>query len=165
MQPGVKSHPAEYPHVERSSKMADDPTRDAKPFDPMEPWRGVRDIYMDAWAKTMVDMVNSEAYAQASGAMLDTYLTVSTPFREAIEKAMLKTLEQLAMPSRADVVSIAERMTNIEMRLDDMDAKLDNVLRLIAPPGASPRMEAARAPQKKKAAKTQQAKSAKRGKK
>ena len=146
--------------------MGDEPTQNGKRFDPMEPWRGVRDIYMDAWAKTMVDMVNSEAYAQASGAMLDSYLTVSTPFREAIEKAMLKTLEQLAMPSRADIVSIAERMTNIEMRLDDMDAKLDNVLRLIAPPGASPHTEPARAPQqKKKATKTQQAKSAKRGKK
>jgi hypothetical protein len=82
--------------------MGDEPTQNGKRFDPMEPWRGVRDIYMDAWAKTMVDMVNSEAYAQASGAMLDSYLTVSTPFREAIEKAMLKTLEQLAMPSRAD---------------------------------------------------------------
>ena len=111
--------------------MANDPTRDAKRFDPMEPWRGMRDIYMDAWGKTMVDMVNSEAYAQASGAMLDSYLTISAPFREAIEKAMLKPLEQLAMPSRADVVSIAERMTNIEMRLDDLDAKLDNIQRLI----------------------------------
>ena len=104
--------------------MADE-ANGAKKFDPMEPWRGVRDVYLDAWAKTMVDMVNTEAYAQASGAMLDSYLTVSTPFREAVEKAMLKTLEQLAMPSRADVVSIAERMTNIEMRLDDLDAKLD----------------------------------------
>ena len=64
--------------------------------------------------------------------MLDTYLTVSTPFREAVEKAMLKTLEQLAMPSRADVVSIAERMTNIEMRLDDLDAKLDVIRNLMA---------------------------------
>ena len=95
----------------------------------MEPWRAVRDVYMDAWAKTMVDMVNSEAYAQATGTMLDTYLTVSAPFREAVEKAMLKTLEQLAMPSRADVLSIAERMTNIEMRLDDLDAKLDAIQR------------------------------------
>jgi hypothetical protein len=137
MRPGVKSHPAEYPHVEGNSKMADDKTRDVKPFDPMEPWRGMRDIYMDAWGKTMVDMVNSEAYAQASGAMLDGYLTISAPFREAIEKAMLKTLEQLAMPSRADVVSIAERMTNIEMRLDDLDAKLDNIQRLIVPVGAA----------------------------
>ena len=96
----------------------------------MEPWRGMRDVYLDAWAKTMVDMVNSEAYAQATGAMLDTYLTVSAPFREAVEKAMLKTLEQLAMPTRADIVSIAERMTNIEMRLDDLDAKLDAMLKL-----------------------------------
>ncbi len=108
-----------------------DEAKDAKPFDPMEPWRGVRDVYLDAWAKTMVDMVNTEAYAQATGTMLDTYLTVSTPFREAVEKAMLKTLEQLAMPSRADVVSIAERMTNIEMRLDDLDAKLDVIRNLI----------------------------------
>jgi len=30
------------------------------------------------------------------------------------------------------VVSIAERMTNIEMRLDDLDAKLDQIRNLIA---------------------------------
>lgn len=108
--------------------MGDEPTNDGKRFDPMEPWRGMRDAYLDAWAKSMVGTVNSEAYAQAAGTMLDTYLSVSAPFREAIEKAMLKTLEQLSMPTRADVVSIAERMTNIEMRLDDLDAKLDQLV-------------------------------------
>jgi hypothetical protein len=105
--------------------MAEETKNGAKPFDPMEPFRGMRDAYMDVWARTMVDMVNSEAYAQATGTMLDTYLTVSGPFREAVEKAMLKTLEQLAMPSRADITSLAERMTHIELRLDDLDAKLD----------------------------------------
>ena len=123
-----------------------DEAKGAKQFDPMEPWRGVRDVYMDAWAKTMVDMVNTDAYAQATGTMLDTYLTVSTPFREAVEKAMLKTLEQLAMPSRADVVSIAERMTNIEMRLDDLDAKLDVIRNLIASSGTPSRTAPASAP-------------------
>lgn len=118
-----------------------DEAKGAKPFDPMEPWRGMRDVYLDAWAKTMVDMVNTEAYAQATGTMLDTYLTASAPFREAVEKAMLKTLEQLAMPTRADVVSIAERMTNIEMRLDDLDAKLDSIRNLIASVGANLRPE------------------------
>jgi hypothetical protein len=144
--------------------MAEDPTHDGKRLDPMEPWRAARDIYMDAWGKTMVDMVNSEAYAQATGAMLDSYMTVSAPFREAVEKAMLKTLEQLAMPSRADVVSIAERMTNIEMRLDDLDAKLDNIQRLIVQVGAAPRPQAVRAPQPSKK-KTIKAKQSKRGKK
>ncbi len=144
--------------------MAEDLAGDGKRFDPMEPWKGVRDIYMDAWGKTMVDMVNSEAYAQATGAVLDTYLTVSAPFREAVEKAMLKTLEQLAMPTRADVVSIAERMTNIEMRLDDLDAKLDGIQRLIVQAAGGPRAEQRKAqqPSKPQAGKK---KKAKRGKK
>ena len=105
--------------------MVDEAKNGAKPFDPMEAFRGMREAYMDVWAKTMVDMVNSEAYAQATGTMLDTYLTVSAPFREAVEKAMVKTLEQMAMPSRVDITSLAERMTHIELRLDDLDAKLD----------------------------------------
>jgi hypothetical protein len=119
---------------------------------------------MDAWSKAMVDMVNTEAYAQATGTMLDTYLTVSAPFREALEKAMIKTLEQLAMPSRADVLSIAERMTNIEMRLDDLDAKLDAIHALLARAVAAPPRKPSRGPQPtdKKAAKS---KKAKRGKK
>jgi hypothetical protein len=142
--------------------MGEESSNDGKRSDPMEPWRGMRDAYLDAWAKSMVEMVNTEAYAQATGTILDTYLSVSAPFREAIEKAMLKTLEQLSMPSRADVASIAERMTSIEMRLDDMEAKLDTIQRL-AQSGAALRSQPARAPQKsKKAAK---AKPAKRGKK
>jgi polyhydroxyalkanoic acid synthase PhaR subunit len=145
--------------------VAEDPTHDGKPFDPMEPWRAARDIYMDAWGKTMVDMVNSEAYAQATGAMLDSYMTVSAPFREAVEKAMLKTLEQLAMPSRADVVSIAERITNIEMRLDDLDAKLDTIQRLIVQAGVAPRPQAGKTHKKKTTKATQAATRAKRGKK
>ena len=144
--------------------MAEDPTHDGKRVDPMEPWRGMRDIYMAAWGKTMVDMVNSEAYAQSTGAMLESYMTVSAPFREAVEKAMLKTLEQMGMPSRADVLSIAERMTNIEMRLDDLDAKLDNIQRLIVTVGAGRRSKAGKAPQPSKK-KTMKAKPAKRGKK
>jgi polyhydroxyalkanoic acid synthase PhaR subunit len=147
----------------KGAGMAEDPFRDNKPFDPMEPWRGVRDVYMDAWAKSMVEMVNSDAYAQATGAMLDTYLTASAPFREALEKTMLKTLEQLAMPSRADVISIAERMTNIEMRLDDMEAKLDAIQQLIAKSVAP--SQRTRTPQSTKKKPAVKSKSMKRGKK
>jgi hypothetical protein len=77
---------------------------------------------------------------------------------------MLKTLEQLAMPSRADVVSIAERMTNIEMRLDDLDAKLDNIQRLVVQAGAAPRVQPGKALQSTKK-RTTKMKPVKRGKK
>ena len=143
--------------------MGEAPNSKGKGFDPMEPWRGVRDVYLDSWAKTMVEMVNSEAYAQATGAMLDSYLTVSAPFRETVEKAMLKTLEQLAMPSRADIVAIAERMTNIEMRLDDLDAKLDGMLRSVAHAGAPSRPQVRSSTQAAK--KSSRSKQTKKGKK
>lgn len=97
------------------------------PFDPSGAWRNMRDTYMDAWSKAMIDAVNSEEYARAVGTMLDSYLTVSAPFRQAIERTMTQVLTQLNMPTRSDVTSLAERLTNIEMRLDDLDAKLDTI--------------------------------------
>lgn len=120
-----------------------------KEFDPMGAFRDVRDIYLDAWSKTMVDAVNTEAYAKASGSMLDTYLTASSPFREALEKTMRQALQQLSMPSRADFVSLAERLTNVEMKLDDIDAKLDQFVMVFKQPASvsrAPRRDQRAAP-------------------
>ena len=80
-----------------------------------------------AMAKAMVEAVNTEGYAQATGAMLENSLTISAPFRDAMEKSMLQVLQQLSMPSRQDFAALADRFTNMEMRLDDMDAKLDRI--------------------------------------
>jgi hypothetical protein len=119
----------------------------AKPVDPFEPFRGVRDACLDAMSKAMIDAVNTEGYAQATGAMLDYYLTASSPFREALEKAMTQTLLRLSLPSRQEVAALAERFTNVEMRLDDLDAKLDRILKATAGPG-----QAAKEPKRSRAA-------------
>src|SRR5262245_4020592 len=95
------------------------------PFDPTGMLKSMRDAGMDAWSKMMIQLVNSEAYAQATGTMLDAWLTTSAPFRKAIESTMTQVLAQLNMPTRTDVIGLAERLTNIEMRLDDLEAKLD----------------------------------------
>jgi len=119
---------------------------------PSDPFREMRDTYLDAWSKTMVDAVNSEAYAKASGMMLNTYLSTSSPFREAVEKVMLQALQQFSMPSRADLISLADRTINIEMRLDDMDAKLDRIEKLLTKPAPTKRSrtpQAARGSKKK----------------
>lgn len=99
------------------------------PFDPTGMLKNMRDANMDAWAKMMVELVQSEAYAESTGAMLDAWLTSSGPFRKAIESSMAQAMAQLNLPSRDDVTRIAERLTNIEMRLDDLDARLDEELR------------------------------------
>jgi hypothetical protein len=97
----------------------------------------MRDAYLDAMAKAMVEAVNSEGYAQATGAMLDGYLTASAPFREALEKTMVQALQQLSLPSRQELAVLADRFTNVEMRLDDLDAKLDQIAKLSAAARAS----------------------------
>jgi len=95
------------------------------PFDPTGMLKSMRDSNLDAWSKMMIQLVNSDPYAQATGTMLDAWLSASVPFRKALEATMTQVLTKLNMPTRSDVTSLAERLTNIEMRLDDLDAKLD----------------------------------------
>jgi len=33
----------------------------SKPFDPLEAWRNLRDVSLDAWAKAMTEAVNTQA--------------------------------------------------------------------------------------------------------
>src|SRR5215472_9382426 len=94
-------------------------------------WKSMRDTSLDSWSKTMIDTVNSDEYSHTSGQWLDTYLTLSQPFRRIIDLMMTQVLTGLNMPLRTDVTSLAERLTNIETRLDDQDAKLDDILNAI----------------------------------
>jgi hypothetical protein len=121
--------------------MSDSQSESAKEIDPLEQWREMRDGYMGAWAKAMGEAVNSEAYAKNSGTMLETYLSASAPFRDAQKKAMLSALEQLHMPSQADFISLADRMSNVELLLDDMDAKLDQIIQLATSAAAKAALE------------------------
>ncbi len=108
------------------------------PFDPAGVFKTMRDANMEAWSKMMIQLVNTEAYAQATGAMLDSWLTASAPFRKALELAMTQVLTNLNMPTRADIITLAERLTNIEIRLDDLEASLDETHRA-AHKAASPK--------------------------
>jgi polyhydroxyalkanoic acid synthase PhaR subunit len=100
---------------------------DTNPFDPFGTVRSMRDAMLSSWSKVMIDYVNSPEYADAMGRSLDMYLSASAPFRQALETATTQALTQLNMPTRADVISLAERLTNIEFRLDDLDAKIDGL--------------------------------------
>ena len=129
--------------------MAETKEENGKPFDAFESLRGMRDAYLDAMSKTMVEAVNTESYAQATGAMLNYCLTASAPLRDAAEKSTAQALQQLSLPSRQEVAALAERFTNVEMRLDDLDAKLDLLLNAVA--GLRPAPGAAQQPKRTRA--------------
>ncbi len=127
--------------------MSESENNHAGTSDPFEPLRAIRDKYLDAMAKSMVETVNSESYAQATGAMLEGYLTSTAPLREAMDKSMTQALQHMSLPSRQEVAALAERFTHVEMRLDDMDAKLDRIVQALRSEGhgASPEAEQAAA--------------------
>ena len=98
-------------------------------FDPTGMFKELRNANMDSWAKMMGEAVSTDAYSEATGAMLDAWLRSSSPFRQAMETSMTQVMTNLNIPVRDDITRLAERLTNIEMRLDDLDAKLDERLR------------------------------------
>lgn len=111
--------------------MSQNATGGFDPNDPLGTWRTIRDANLDAWAKGMTSLVNTEVFSKAIGMQLDTLLAASAPAQKAVQQYMETYLAQVNMPSRAEVVSLAARMTNIELRLDDMQAQLDDVLSAI----------------------------------
>ncbi len=132
---------------EPSSAMSEqlETTNPLDPFDTLntmrdaslKSWQTMRDISLETWSKMMIDLVNSEAYSQATSQWLDTYLTLSQPLQRILDTTMTQVLTRLNMPMRSDATSLAERLTNVEMRLDDLDAKLDDIHRAIQALAAS----------------------------
>ncbi len=100
-------------------------------FDPTGMLKTMRNENMDAFAKAMVQLVNTDAYADATGKMLDTWLASSGPYRKMLDASIKQALAGMSLPSREEVTRLAERLTNIEFRLDDLDAKLDEIAVLL----------------------------------
>jgi hypothetical protein len=92
-------------------------------LDPFGFWKTSRDTTLEAWSKMMIDMVNSQEYARFTGTFLDQYLSMTQPIQDAVQRSMTMSLAYFNMPSREEVVSIADRLVHIETRLDDLDAE------------------------------------------
>lgn len=97
------------------------------PNDPIGNLRKARDATLDAWAKAMIDLVNTETFARWIGATLDSYLIASAPLQNLINTSMKTSLARLNLPSREELTTLARRVTNIEMRLDDIEVKIDQL--------------------------------------
>lgn len=95
--------------------------------DPVGNLMKARDATLDAWAKSMIDLVNTETFARWVGATLDSYLIASAPLQKLIDTSMKTSLARLNLPSRDELTTLARRVTNIEMRLDDIDVKIDQL--------------------------------------
>jgi hypothetical protein len=95
-------------------------------FDTM---RGVRDSAMEDLAKVTLAWTSSDTYQAINAAISRPALLAAGIFRKATESAMADLLARLNMPSREDVLALSQRLTRIEMVLDDLGAGMDQFQR------------------------------------
>ena len=88
-----------------------------------------RDGVMDAWAKLALNLTSSHEYQRVQGMIAKPALLGVALFRKATESVMSPFLAQMNMPSREEVLGIAQRLTHIEMTLDDLGAALEQLRR------------------------------------
>ena len=89
------------------------------------------DDWTKTWAGAASEMTSSKSFADSMAQQLESTLSTTQLMRRQMNDLMEQSLQQMNMPTRKEILGMAERMTNIEMRLDDMEAKLDEVLDLL----------------------------------
>lgn len=107
------------------------------PSDPFSQMLQFYEEWTKTWAAPMSQMVSSKPVADSMAQQMETALSATGFMRRQMAELMEQSLQQMNLPSRKEVLSLAERFTAFEMRLDDMDAKLDQILDLLKAPKAS----------------------------
>jgi hypothetical protein len=109
-----------------------------KGFDVLKLVRDARDGSMDAWAKLTLNLTSSHEYQRLQGFFVKPVLLAIALVRKATDSTMSGVLGNLNMPSRDEVLGISQRLTHIEMALDDLAAGLDQLRRTASPSANRP---------------------------
>lgn len=87
-------------------------------------WKPFLDQWIAAWSKVLQDAMSTDAFAQALGQYLDKWLSVQGPAKKMAEESTAATLQALGMPSRHQVVGIAQQLMDLDDRIDGVDDRL-----------------------------------------
>lgn len=99
--------------------------------DAAESLKKMQGIWLDGWAKMLGEGVQTPEYGKMMGQWMESWVSTGGSARQQIEQITEQYLEQMSLPSRKELTSVAKRITNLEMKLDDMDAKVDQILAYI----------------------------------
>jgi hypothetical protein len=96
--------------------------------------RTVRDSAMEDLAKVTLAWTSSDTFQTINAAISKPALLTTAILRKATESALADVLARLNLPSREDVLALSQRLTRIEMTLDDLGAGMDQLRRASSRP-------------------------------
>jgi hypothetical protein len=105
-----------------------------KGFDLFQTMTGTRDSFMEDFARIVLSLTSTGAYQRANAAFAKPALLATAVLREKREAAMSELLAFFNIPSRDELLALSQRLTRIEMTLDDLGAGMDQLRRGAATP-------------------------------
>jgi polyhydroxyalkanoic acid synthase PhaR subunit len=94
------------------------------PFqDPFTLWKKLYDQTEEQWSKALGETVKSESFSAWLGFMQKQMLE----YQDAVRKTTERYLEHAHLPSKQDLASLAELIVNVDTKVDELDAKLDQL--------------------------------------
>lgn len=99
---------------------------------PAEAWKRSMDRWLTAWSGFLEETMTQPDFAKAAGQMLNRTLDVQKPLRDSTETAMQRWLEAVNMPTRHDIIRLAEQVNEVNARLDDLGDRIDEIADVVA---------------------------------
>jgi hypothetical protein len=100
--------------------------------------RSVRDSAMGDMAKVTLAWTSSDTFQSLNAVISKPALLSAAMFRKASDAAMADLLAALNVPSRTEVLALSQRLTRLEMALDDIAAGVEDIRRGLHPKRQAP---------------------------
>ncbi|MFY0543300.1 polyhydroxyalkanoic acid synthase subunit PhaR [Brevibacillus sp. H7] len=95
--------------------------------DPFTLWKKLYDQTEEQWSKTLGETIKTESFSAWLGLMQKQMLE----YQDAVRKNTERYLEHAHLPSKQDLANLAELIINVETKVDELDAKLDQLTDLL----------------------------------
>jgi polyhydroxyalkanoic acid synthase PhaR subunit len=99
------------------------PSSDRPPSDPFVLWRQIYEANERAWSTALERAMNSPAFAETQGKVLETFLQA----QRAVRDQMRSYLEAVNVPTREDIARLGELIVGLEEKVDRLEDRLGSL--------------------------------------
>lgn len=106
---------------------------------------GVRKLWdetLDTWTRTLAEQMGSQEYASFVGKLLGQTLSAQSAMARNMEPYLEEAWKSVDLPSRKQVLGVAEHLISIERRLEEMEDLLQNIQSALKQRASAPRAAA-----------------------
>jgi hypothetical protein len=97
----------------------------------MAQWKQFLDQSIDAWSRSLGQVMHTEAFAQMLGRYLDQWLVSAAPVKKAAEQGIDQALQTLNLASRTQLTAVARQIVDLEERVERIEEAVNAVLRAV----------------------------------